>query len=173
LLELRREVLDGKSVMIEEINDRCDDHVTKQKAGMLSLTIRADRGSGLGELLQSRFEAPPGSNEWKEADDTLAKIDRGKKKRVPGERHEQRMSALYVDPVSIGRWNRPALAILQLSAWAFLTDARNEYSIQQCDRYTNLEVLEAIDPELRNALKQWPERPTLPIAEMLMLSSPG
>jgi hypothetical protein len=83
LLELRREVLDGKSVMIEEINDRCDDHVTKQKAGMLSLTIRADRGSGLGELLQSRFEAPPGSNEWKEADDTLAKIDRGKKKRSP------------------------------------------------------------------------------------------
>ena len=100
------------------------------------------------------------------------KIDRGKKKRVPGERHEQRMSALYVDPVSIGRWNRPALATSQMSAWEFVTEARNDYSRQQCDRYTNLEVLEAIDPELRNALEQWPERPTLPTVEMLMLPSP-
>src|ERR1700751_2675570 len=47
LLDLRREVLGGKNVTIEEINDRCDDHVTK-RAGMLSLVMRADRDSGLG-----------------------------------------------------------------------------------------------------------------------------
>jgi AbiV family abortive infection protein len=33
LLDLRREVLDGRAVTIEEIKDRCDDHVTKQKSG--------------------------------------------------------------------------------------------------------------------------------------------
>jgi hypothetical protein len=53
-------MLGGKNVTIEEIKGRCDDHVTKQKAGMLSLTMRADQDSGLGKLLQSRFEAPPG-----------------------------------------------------------------------------------------------------------------
>jgi AbiV family abortive infection protein len=84
LLNLRHEVLGGKNVTIQEIKDRCDDHATKQRAGMLSLTMRADRDSGLGRLLQSRFEAPPGSDEWKETDDRLAKIDRTKEKRVPG-----------------------------------------------------------------------------------------
>jgi AbiV family abortive infection protein len=129
LLDLRREVVGGKNLTIEEIKDRCDDHVTKQKAGMLSFTMRADRESGLGILLRSRMEASPGSNEWTETDDKLTKINRGKKRRVPDDRHEQRMSALYVDPVSIGRWNRPSLAILQMSAYEFLQDARNDYSI--------------------------------------------
>jgi AbiV family abortive infection protein len=141
LLELRREVLSGKNVTIEEIKDRCDNHVTKQRAAMLSLTMRADRDSGLGRLLQSRLEASPGSDKWKETDHRLAKIDRTKEKRVPDDRHEQRMSALYVDPVSPGRWNRPVMAISRQSAYDFVTDARNEYSIQQCDRYTNLEIL--------------------------------
>jgi AbiV family abortive infection protein len=167
LLDLRREMLGGKNVTIEEIKGRCDDHVTKQKAGMLSLTMRADQDSGLGRLLQSRFEAPPGGDKWKETDERLAKIDRTMEKRVPGDRHEQRMSALYVDPVSIGLWNRPVIAISRQSAYDFVTDARNEYSRQQCDRYTNLEILRAIDPELCNALEQWPERPTLPFAEIV------
>jgi AbiV family abortive infection protein len=33
LLDLRKEVLTGKEFTIEEIQDRCDDHVTKQQAG--------------------------------------------------------------------------------------------------------------------------------------------
>jgi AbiV family abortive infection protein len=167
LLDLRREVVGGKNVTIEAIKDRCDDHVTKQKAGMLSFTMRADRESGLGRLLRSRMEASPGSNEWAETDDKLTKINREKKRRIPDDRHEQRMSALYVDPVSIGRWNRPSLAISQMSAYEFLQDARNDYSIQQGNRYANLEILKAIDAELCNALEQWPDRPTLPFAEIL------
>jgi AbiV family abortive infection protein len=168
LLSLRSKVLGGECLTIDEIKTQCEDHVTKQRAGMLSLTMRAsDRESGVGKLLWSRIHAPPGSKEWSEIDDKLAKIDRGKKKRVPGDRHEQRMSALYVDPVSIGLWNRPSLAITLMSAYEFLNDARNDYSIQQCDRYTNLEMVNAIDPELGAALEQWPDRPQLPFAEIL------
>jgi hypothetical protein len=54
-----------------------------------------------------------------------------------------------------------------MDAYMFLNDARNNYSLQQCDRYTNLEILKAIDPELSAALEQWPDRPQLPFAEIL------
>jgi len=168
LLELRREVLGGKTVGIDEVKDRCDDHAGKQKAGMLGITMRGDRSSGLGTLLSSRMEASPGSDKRKEADDQLAKIDRLKEKRVPDDRHEQRMSALYVDPVSVVvGWNRPAAAVSRTSAYEFLIDARDDYSLQQCDHYTNLEILKSVDPELSDALEQWIDRPKLPLAEIL------
>jgi AbiV family abortive infection protein len=103
LLGLRGKVLGGERLTIGDIRTQCEDHVTKQRAGMLSLTTRAtDPESGLGKLLSSRIQTSPGSNEWKEIDDKLAKIDRGKQKRVPGDRQEQRMSALYVDRYPLG-----------------------------------------------------------------------
>jgi len=49
-----------------------------------------------------RTDTKPGSEEWKAARKEIEKLDRQKKKRVPGGRHEQRMSALYVD-ASISR----------------------------------------------------------------------
>jgi AbiV family abortive infection protein len=73
LLDLRKEVL-RKEFTIEEIQDRCDDHVTKQQAGMLSTVFTADRDSGLGKLLRVRMESHPQSAEWKEADAALTRI---------------------------------------------------------------------------------------------------
>ena len=64
LLDLREEVIGGKTATIPEIKDRCSDHVQKQKAGMLSFTMRGDRGSGSGKLLTSRMEAQPRTEEW-------------------------------------------------------------------------------------------------------------
>jgi hypothetical protein len=55
--------------------------------------------------------ATPASEEWKAARTQIEKLDRQKNKRVPDERHEQRMSALYVDAVSFGRWNALGLAL--------------------------------------------------------------
>src|ERR1700737_4239581 len=59
----------------------------------------------------SRIMSSPGSEEWAKTDAAIAQIDRSKKKRVPHDRHEQRESALYVDPISPDRWNRPSAAI--------------------------------------------------------------
>ena len=67
-------------------------------------------------------------------------------KRIPVERHKQRMSALYVDPVP-GGWNRPTEEISQAFAFDYLQDAANDYSVQY-DRYTNLEIYKPDDPEL-------------------------
>jgi AbiV family abortive infection protein len=165
LLALRKEVIGGKTVTVAEIKNRCSDHVQKQKAGMLSITMRADRDSGAGRLLMSSMTAQVGTEEWKKADEELARIDQRMKRKVPTERHEQREVALYVDPIeplSVGRWNRPSKEISKVVAQNFILDARNDYVVQS-DRYTNREIME---PDLFNALEQWPDRPALPVVPL-------
>lgn len=167
LLNLRSEVLGGKSLTLKEIKTRCDDHVTKQKAGMLSTMTVADRDSGLGKLLEDRMKSDPASKEWKEADEKLAKITHEKRRRVPNERHRQRMSALYVEPVSSGSWNQPVRTITKECSQGFLSDAVNDYSIQYHQNYItgDDQILKQLDPKLFRALEQWPDRPALPRPE--------
>jgi AbiV family abortive infection protein len=169
LLATRTEAIGGKTFTIAEIKARCSNHVQKQRAGMLSVVMRADRDTGAGQLMMSRITAQPGTEEWKKANDALARIDRRMKREVPTERHEQREVALYVDPIeplSVDRWNRPSIEISQIRAFGFITDARNDYAIQ-FDRYTNLVIMECTDPELSKALELWSGRPELPPAPLL------
>lgn len=165
LLSLRKEALGGKTVTVNDIKTRCKNHVRNQKAGMLSLTLRADRDSVEGKLVLSTMTALPGSEEWKAAVDALKEIDRAQEQRVPLERHAQRKSALYVDAVSQDRWNRPSTDISQAFAQDFLCDARNDYRVQALNRYGDLEILKHIDAELSDALEQWSDRPQLPEPE--------
>jgi AbiV family abortive infection protein len=167
LLALREEVIGGKTFTIREIRDRCIDHVQKQKAGMLSITMRAHRDSGHGQLLMSRMTAKPGTVEWEKADEALKRIDRRMKRELPTERHEQREVALYVDPIeplSVDRWNRPSMEISKGLAQDFISDARNDYGVQS-DHYTNRVIME---PDLSKALEQWLDRPKLvPLTDVL------
>jgi hypothetical protein len=66
-------------------------------------------------------------------------LDCRKKKRVPDDRHKQRMSALHVDAVSNVRWNRPAKEISQADARDVLQDAVNDYSAQR-SRYAEMQI---------------------------------
>jgi AbiV family abortive infection protein len=161
LLALRKKVVGGGQVTAEDIRARCDGHVSKQKAGMLSITMRVNNDTGTGRLLQARMKAVPGSPEWKAADEQLKKLDHQLEKRVPDERHKQRMSALYVDVVSSGEWNRPAQGISQQRAREFLSDAVNDYSVQHSQGYTHLEFVARKDPELHEALVKWSNRPEM------------
>src|SRR5271169_3255364 len=156
LLDLRKEALTGKEFTIEEIQDRCDDHVTKQQAGMLSTIFTADRNSGLGKLLRVKMESHPQSAEWKEADAALTRILETKNKRVPSDRHKSRMSALYVEPISEQRWNRPA-ETSQAFAQQYLNDAVRDYAGRYQNGYSKstFAIMEKIDAELYNALEQW------------------
>jgi hypothetical protein len=126
--------------------------------------MRSDQDSGLGKLLQARMNTTPGSKEWTVLSEKVEKLDRQKKKRVPDERHKQRMSALYVDAISIGRWNRPTKEVSRAPARDFLVDAVNDYSIQR-SRYTELQITRVDNPELVSALEGWSDRPELPAAE--------
>src|SRR5262249_8211538 len=139
LLDLRRKVRRGGSVTIKEIQTRCGDHVRKQEAGVLSTVTRTNKNTILGKLHQTYFSSKPGSNERKAAKEKIEEFDQQKKKRVPSDRHEQRMSALYVDAVSSDGWNRPVKEIPQISAFEYLQDAGNDYAAQY-QRYTTPEA---------------------------------
>lgn len=161
LLELRKRVLAGESLAIEDVKTACDDHVRKQEAGMSSLSMRANNQSGAGKLLQSRINAPLGSKERKQTDKQVDKIVQLKWKRTPDDRHRLRMKALYVDILSEELWNQPAREISQTAAYEFLVDARNDYQLQRSQRYMDLSLVESGDPELHDALVQWSDRPEL------------
>jgi AbiV family abortive infection protein len=163
LLDLRKQVLSGHPITIKEIQDRCWGHVTKQEAGMMSFVMRLVTDSALAELLDTYLSGKPGSKEWKTARELL-KLDQMRTKRIPVERHEQRMSALYVDAVTLDRWNRPTREISPTLALLYLQDARNDYSVQY-NHYTNLELAKLADPELYTALEEWIGRPVLPPPE--------
>jgi AbiV family abortive infection protein len=108
LLGFWREASAGKKTFtVEEINEACDNHVSKQQAGMLSTSLTGDNTSGVGKLIQTSITAPPQSEEWKEARVALEEADKAKTKRTPDVRHRQRMKSLYVEPVSNTSWNRP------------------------------------------------------------------
>jgi AbiV family abortive infection protein len=163
LLGLRKKVIDGAHVTIKDIQSHCGDHVRKQEAGMMSMTMRTDRDSGLGRLLQARTNGVPGSRERKALDEQIAKLDQQRKGRIPSDRHNRRESALYVDAISADRWNRPSKEFGQTTALAVLTDAVNDYAIQYDQGYTNLDTaVKHDDPELFEALNQWKDRPELP-----------
>jgi AbiV family abortive infection protein len=134
LRDLRAEVLGGKHLTIKDIQNACKDHETKQRAGALSTTITADRNSGIGKLIMT----PVGSKGWREAREQIEKWLRKMAKRTPSDRHEQRMSALYVDPVAPDQWSRPIKKISATAASKYLQDVLNDY-LGPYDRYTDPE----------------------------------
>jgi hypothetical protein len=117
----------------------------------------------LAKLLDTYLSAKPDSEERKTAREQL-ELDDKRTKRIPVERHKQRMSALYVDAVTRDRWNRPTREISPTSALLYLQDAANDYSVQY-NHYTNLEIGKLADLELYTALEKWVSRPTLPPPE--------
>jgi AbiV family abortive infection protein len=154
LRKLRTEVLGGKHLTIKDIQDACGDHESKQRAGALSISMKADRNSQLGKLIHTFTAA---------ATEQLEKLRRQKGKRIPSERHKQRMTALYVDPIP-GGWNRPAKEVTQDIAYNDLQEAANDYR-GPYDRYTNPENHKPDDPGFYSALEHWTDRPTLPRPE--------
>ena len=84
---------------------------------------------------------------------------------VPEARHKLREAALYVDITPAGNWNRPVTEISQEQARVFLENAANDYGLQRSQRYYELDLIEAKDPELYEALTQWEGRPELPEPE--------
>jgi len=162
LLDLWRHACAGKVVTAAQIRKACKEHETKQEAGMSGTTLK----SGISELLQAISSNHPSSSKFQDADAKLEKMIEAKRKRTPGDRHKQRMAALYVEPVSETRWNRPAETSATVT-WEFLKDAVNDYAQQYHKGFVapsdvNLKVT---DPELYSALEPWSDRPKLQAPE--------
>ena len=162
LLDFWRRAVAGEIFTIEQARKACEDHVTKQRAGMLSTVIVADRDSSLGKILRARMESHPQSPEWQEANTELKRVDEIKKKRTPSDRHQKRITALYVEPVSESEWNRPVATTASV-AHDFLQDAVNDYAGRYDQGYITStdSILKHIDAELYSALERWSDRPEL------------
>jgi AbiV family abortive infection protein len=173
MLRLWRRALDSEEITLPEIRKCCSDqgaHHTKQEAGMLSITLNGDEDQPeLGKWLRIRMTADPQSAERQEVDAALARIQDQIRKRLPKERHQARIDALYVDPKSETEWKRPLVTISASYATNFLLAAVNDYAGRYHDRYISssesVVQLQHRDPELYNALKTWSDRPGLPCPE--------
>jgi AbiV family abortive infection protein len=163
LLDLRKQVLGGKNFTTKDIREQCDGHVEKQQAGMLSVVQRAsNQESGIGKVLLDRMTANSQSPEGQKVRAELEQITKRAKNRVPSDRHEARIAALYVEPVSGNKWKRPA-DTSRAKAQTFLQNAVNDYAMRYDQGYIRPpdSILKHIDPELFNALEQWSDRPEL------------
>jgi AbiV family abortive infection protein len=166
LRDLWRQQRGGSTVILDDISNACNDHVKKQRAGMLSLTIMADSGTGLGKVLTDRIMNAPQSQKWNEATEKLKQIDEMKQKRTTDDRHAERERSLYVEPKSNSEWNRPA-DVSAMTAHNFLRDAVNDYSGSFHNGYiaSDQSMLKHVDQELYDALERLTDRPQLPLPE--------
>jgi AbiV family abortive infection protein len=163
LLNLRKAVIAGKSVTLQDIKDKCQDHLKKQDWAQLSTVQRVSGDGGLAKLLRKKAGASPQSEDYKDASKQLEDITNQQRGRNPDARHRQRLSALYVEPTANGLdWNRPKQTSSD-EATQFLIDAVNDYA-GQYDRFQSGSI-EFIDPELFRALQAWNTRPPLPSPE--------
>ena len=126
--------------------------------------MRVDTDTAVRRAPRTYLNAKPGSEEWKAAREQLEQVRRPKQSVFPVERHKQRMSALYVDAEAPTDGTDRQEKYLRLSAFDYLQDAANDYSVQY-DRYTDPETYKPDDPELYTALEEWIGRPILPPPE--------
>jgi AbiV family abortive infection protein len=101
LLELWKKVSAGETVTIGEIEQRCDNHLEKQRRAVRGMTMRTDRSTGLGKFLNARFQADVHSEERKAADEQPKGIDETLRKRAPEERHETDAANNYATELQI------------------------------------------------------------------------
>ena len=74
LLELWEKVGAGETVTIGEIEQRCDNHLEKQRRAVRGMTMMTDSDTGLGKFLNARFQADLHSDERKAADKQASKL---------------------------------------------------------------------------------------------------
>jgi AbiV family abortive infection protein len=161
LRERRERVLRGERLTVEAVRAACNNHIRKQEAGVV---LREDEDPEVAKLLQKRSQASLGSKARIKGDKQVDEIVQQELEDAPRERHEERMQALYVDILSEEEWNQPAREISQTKAYKRLVDTRNGYEVQR-QRYIELLLVKSLDPELHDALAQWPDRPELPQVE--------
>jgi AbiV family abortive infection protein len=147
----------------EEVRSRLDDHVEKQRAALFSLTYEALNDTHLAKLFTIIMRTPPSSPEHKAAREELEEFDKRRAKRIPHDRHEDRMKALYVDlDLQSGVWNRPHEAFSRQEARRRVEEALNDYRVQYdpvSRRVPNAERR----PGLNESMERWADKPELPL----------
>lgn len=157
LLELWREANNGVSPTVKQVRDRCKDHVTKQQAAQLSVTMTGSRDDQVGRLLWKKLEPKVGSPEFDADDDQLNVLTEHRKKTRPTARHTMRMKAFYVDLDSDGSWILPSTSDSGTCANE-VNDAVNDYA----NALQRLTPGLQIEQTFTTALAEWTDAPQIP-----------
>lgn len=91
LRELARRVDTGVTLEPTDVQEACDNHVSKQSNGAFSTTLRAEPPTGVDAALREMLSAEPGSDEWKAAKETADFATNAKRSRNPQRRHSIRI----------------------------------------------------------------------------------
>ena len=57
VLDLWREAISGQTITIQDVKDRCDNHLEKQRRAVRSMTMMTNHDNGMGKLLAARQSA--------------------------------------------------------------------------------------------------------------------
>jgi AbiV family abortive infection protein len=175
LLKSWRQVLTGENITLEEVRKRCSNqraHQTKQEAGMLSIVLTGDDDPEFGKWLRIKMGATRQRPSGRRRTQRLHEYKIIKNKRLPKERHQARLCALYVDPKFESEWRRPIVYTSPADAVLLLRSSVNDYAGRYHNRYiTSRESgLQHHEPDLYHALKEWSDRPELPRPEWPTMS---
>ena len=158
LRNLADEVARGHSMTAADVQARCDDHEDKQRAAMMSTTLRANRGTQIGDAVFAQMIADPHSTERNESGELLKIVTDAMVERTPSDRHRLRMRSFYVDINRSGLgWSRP-IEITATKARSVITDAVNDYNVQMEHRQSFPDD----DPVMTEALKAMNPKPDPP-----------
>lgn len=148
LRDIAKDAAAGKKFQPEDIQNACFDHVVKQKAAVLGITLN-DPPEPFRSLIKEMLGLTPGTEEYRRANEKLDEAIKAKAKRLPQDRHDMRTSALYVDLDDDGvTWNRPS-TLSRTKACDIISGAVNDY-IGQHDR-VRIEIIEEDFPPMAAA----------------------
>ena len=130
LREMAKRTAGGETFRPDDIQNACDDHVVKQRAAVLSITLIGEPGGTIDRLMREMMSLRPGTEEYRRANGRLDEAVQAKGKRLPHDRHDMRTSALYVDLDDDGStWNRPS-TLSRAKAYEVICGAVNDYAGQ-------------------------------------------
>ncbi len=135
---------------LKALRDELEKHELKQRAGVVSVTVKVDERLFLAGMLQDPQDEESRAAK-KEVDDLADQIS----KRLPNQRIELRERAFYVDPGE-HEWTRP-VSLSEDEATRVIWEANYDYAV-----FSGLVKNSTEFKWLRELLGTWPERPELP-----------
>jgi AbiV family abortive infection protein len=148
----------GEAVDMKAVRAACRDHEAKQARAMLSVTQRFFVTDQAGKAIMDRMHHPVGSPEYEEAERLLDELTARQMATMPCDRHQIRMSALYVNPKADGSgWERPQDQTVGDIRYE-VNDAVNDYR----NVYDRLVLGHDRPSKFLTEFQAWTNRPEIP-----------
>src|SRR5262245_57526387 len=87
LFDLARQIAEGALVVsMDDVDNLVEDHLEKQRKGVLSIMLKSSGSDSVGKLLRRLMELKPETPDFEKAVTELNDLERRLRKRVPDER---------------------------------------------------------------------------------------